>query len=286
MPELPEVETVVRQIRPKTLGRQILSVRKASASMADCPFGTFRKHLPGQTIERLDRHGKWMFFRLSDGNTLVIHLGMTGRLGIAHHGEPPAKHTHLRLDLGVEEELRFSDPRRFGELCLYDSSTMHERFGPHRLGPDSTTITPKAWETAIRKSRRPIKAILLDQRAVAGLGNIYVDEILFDGQVAPARLGVTITTEEAKRLHRSMRLVLGRALKHQGTSIRDYVTGQGVPGDFQRYLRVYGRANQPCKNCSAPIELTRTVVSGRATHWCPICQTMEVAPTESLSANR
>lgn len=273
MPELPEVETVVRGVRPRTVGRRVAAVRLASALMARSFVGSFRRKLAGREILRLDRHGKWMFFRLDDGNTLVIHLGMTGRLGVERSDAPLLPHTHLRLALDEgTEELRFVDPRRFGELLLCDEQAYLGRFGPGKLGPDATRITVAQYRSALSRTQRRIKCVLLDQRSVAGIGNIYADEILFAARLHPSRRGSEVTLPEIKALHRATGTVLRQAIRHNGTSIRDYVTSAGVPGEFQERLLVYGRAQLPCRVCQTPIAVDRGIVSGRSTHWCPICQ--------------
>lgn len=273
MPELPEVETVVRGIRPAVTGRTITGVPRASQLMARSTVGPFAKKLLGRRIERLDRHGKWMFFRLSGEDTLVVHLGMTGHLAVIPRAEPLAPHTHLRLGLdGGAEELRFDDARRFGELFLCDPASWTSRFGPDKLGPEALQITVSQWTRVLEKTSRRLKAILLDQRAVAGIGNIYADEILFEAGLSPLRLGRQVTAEEVTRLSQATRRVLRRAIRGNGSTIRDYVTAAGAPGEFQARLRVYGRGNQPCRVCGERIELDRGVLTGRATCWCPTCQ--------------
>ena len=274
MPELPEVETVVRDLRPQIVGRSIARVARATPSMAQTTLGSFRRLLLGQRVQQLDRHGKWMFFLLGGGNTLVVHLGMTGRLGVVAADETVSRHTHLRLVLDAgDQEVRFADSRKFGKLLVIDPQQRAEDFGPGRLGPDATRIRPQQLIDGLQKTRRTVKAALLDQRLVAGIGNIYADEILFDAGICPGTKGVDLGTTQIERICRSTKKILRRAIRRNGTSIRDYVTGRGVPGEFQRQLKVYGRANLPCKKCSAPIELSRAVVSGRATCWCPVCQT-------------
>jgi formamidopyrimidine-DNA glycosylase len=272
MPELPEVETVVRQIRPVTLGQTIQRVVHAAQSMARSALGPFSRSLSGTTIERIDRHGKWMFLRLGGERTLVVHLGMTGRLGVVPSETPLADHTHLRLLLSNGTELRFSDARRFGELWLIGPEQFAARFGPDRLGPDALAISPRQFRDGLHRTRRALKAALLDQRLVAGVGNIYADEILFAARLHPALAANRLRSDDAARLRRVMTSVLRRAIRYNGTSIRDYVTAQGTPGEFQQRLCVYGRVDLPCKVCASPIQLTRKVVSGRATYWCPTCQ--------------
>lgn len=282
MPELPEVETVVRQIRPATLGRAIERVVYAARSMARSELGSFSQALTGATIERIDRHGKWMFLRLGGERTLVVHLGMTGRLGVVPAAAPIARHTHLRLLLSDSTELRFSDARRFGELWLVGPEQFAERFGPDRLGPDALAVSLRQLRAGLSRTRRALKAALLDQRLVAGIGNIYADEILFSARLHPATIACRLEATEVSRLRRVMNSVLRRAIRYNGTSIRDYVTAQGAPGEFQQRLCVYGRVDRPCKVCATPIQLTRKVVSGRATYWCPTCQRPDRSATNTV----
>jgi formamidopyrimidine-DNA glycosylase len=175
------------------------------------------------------------------------------------------------LDAGADE-LRFVDARRFGRVLICDPRSMHRRFGPKQLGPDAMRVAVSDLTARLAKTRRKIKAALLEQRLIAGIGNIYADEILFAARVCPTTPAFRLDPDAVARIDRAMRTVLNRALRHGGTTIRDYVSGDGAPGNFQNYLAVYGRAKQPCKKCSTPIELTRTIVSGRATYWCPTCQ--------------
>lgn len=273
MPELPEVETVVRGLRPLVEGRRIASCRRASPLMARSDGGSFRRRLAGRRFLRIERRGKWMFFRLDGGDTLAIHLGMTGRLTIEPSTRPPTPHTHLRLALEAgARELRLADPRRFGELLLCGPEAWERRFGDGRLGPDAADVSVGDLRAAACRTRRAIKAVLLDQRAVAGVGNIYADEILFDARIHPARRACDLSERDLARLRGAMRRVLRRAVLARGSTIRDYANADGRPGEFQLRHRVYGRAGSPCRRCGAPVELSRAVVSGRATHFCPACQ--------------
>ena len=273
MPELPEVETVVRDIRPRTVGRLVAKVRHASKLMARSTVGRFGAGLTGRRVEALDRLGKWMFFRLSDGNTLVVHLGMTGHLLVVERRSALEPHTHLRLALDAgDEELRFTDPRRFGRLLLCDDDHRRAEFGPDKLGPEATSITPEQLARAFTGSKRTVKSALLDQRRVAGVGNIYADEILFRAGVHPHRAGASLSVGDIERITRAMHEILAYAIERQGTTIRNYVTGQGAPGDFQTELMVYGRMDEPCKACSGPIAVSRAAVAGRSSHFCPVCQ--------------
>lgn len=273
MPELPEVETIVRRIRPRVVGREVVRVVHASNKMARSTVGSFRRGLAGRRFVAMDRHGKWMFLGLDDANTLVVHLGMTGRLSLADADDPSAPHTHLRLLLSIgRQELRFSDSRRFGELYLCNATERKTRFGPTHLGPDALAIRPRDLAHRLTHTRRSIKAALLDQRVVAGVGNIYADEILFAAAIAPMTPAWRAVQPSGAPLLKAVRDVLNAAIRHNGTTIRDYVTADGVPGQFQQRLAVYGRDKQPCRRCATAIELSRTIVSGRATYWCPRCQ--------------
>lgn len=276
MPELPEVETVVRGLRPEVTSAAIAAVPWASELMAESVVGPFAASLTGRRIDALVRQGKWMFYRLDNGWIFVLHLGMTGRVQIAEPAAELLPHTHLRLLLErpgrPTVEFRFTDPRRFGEVLLVDESAWQARFGPAQLGPDALTISRGDFASRLAATRRNLKAALLDQRLVAGIGNIYADESLFAARLAPTRPANTLTPREASRLHRAVNAVLVDAVAANGTSIRDYITVTGVPGEFQERLRVYGRADQPCTKCRKPIRLDRGVVTGRATCWCPQCQ--------------
>lgn len=274
MPELPEVETVVRGIRPQLEGRSIARCVHASELMAECDEGNFTTRLRGKRVLRIDRQGKWIFCRLEGDQTLVLHLGMTGHLRVEPRKRAVAPHTHLRVLLsGGEEELRLSDPRRFGEIILLGPSHFHDRFGPARLGPDALSATADHWRSVLATTARSLKAVLLDQRAVAGIGNIYADEILFDAGFHPARRGRTLRADEVDRLVQSTARILREAIKLGGSTIRDYVNSEGTPGWFQISHRVYGQEGKPCVRCGGPIKLSRTILTGRATHFCPNCQT-------------
>ncbi|MBY0587978.1 bifunctional DNA-formamidopyrimidine glycosylase/DNA-(apurinic or apyrimidinic site) lyase [bacterium] len=274
MPELPEVETVVRGLRPKLLGRVIQACVTVSPLMVGKAASDFRLKLGGRSFEQIDRHGKWIFVRLSGDLTLAIHLGMTGNLRVedAMHGIEP--HTHLRLSLeSGRQECRFIDPRRFGELVLATSSDMPTRFGPKQLGKDALLITlPELKETLARTKRR-VKSVLLDQRALAGIGNIYADEILFHAGIYPGARADRLADEVVEKLARTITRILKRAINAGGSTIRDYVDSDGKRGSYQNQHDVYGRADQPCRRCGQAVELDQKIVTGRSTHFCSGCQT-------------
>jgi formamidopyrimidine-DNA glycosylase len=181
-------------------------------------------------------------------------------------------HTHLVFELnGGRKQLRFRDVRRFGSASLFlDTDAAEQFFAASRLGPEPFDLPPGYWRDALVRTERALKAVLLDQRVVAGVGNIYADEALFQARLHPARLACGLTAVEANRLRRSIVRVLNRAITQRGSSIRDYVGGNGERGAYQNEFRVYGRAGEPCPRCRTPIERMR--LAGRSTHFCPRCQ--------------
>jgi formamidopyrimidine-DNA glycosylase len=271
VPELPEVETVVRKIRPRLVGRRFTGAPLASPLMIADP--RFAERLMRTSVRRLDRQGKWMFARLSSDETLVVHLGMTGRFGVMPAHAAVEKHTHvrLRLDDGAEE-MRFVDPRRFGEFFVADADEFDRRFGPRKLGPDALTATLQDLKIGLAKTTRTTKSALLDQRLIAGVGNIYADEILHRAGVPPTARADRLPAEAVANVHRAMRRVLTAAIRAEGTTIHSFLGADGAMGKFQLRLRVYGRRGEPCLTCGAEIRWTDAAASGRSSYWCPRCQ--------------
>ncbi|MGF1544976.1 MAG: bifunctional DNA-formamidopyrimidine glycosylase/DNA-(apurinic or apyrimidinic site) lyase [Parvularculaceae bacterium] len=292
MPELPEVETVRRGLAPTMAGATIAGVRLARPDLR-FPFPSrFAERLVGARIDALDRRGKYLLAALSTGETLVMHLGMTGRFTIAtstpdraleasrpgefHFATPGAPaHDHVAFDLSRDDAAAtvvFNDPRRFGFMDLaptnaLDAATHFAGMGPEPLGPDFTA----AWLDARLAGRRtPIKAALLDQRVVAGVGNIYACEALFRAGVSPRRLARSTTGARAERLVASVRGVLLDAVAAGGSSLRDFAGADGALGYFQHRFDVYDRTGAPCRRCGGPI--ARLVQSGRSTFYCGRCQ--------------
>jgi formamidopyrimidine-DNA glycosylase len=273
MPELPEVENVVRSLRPSLEGRTIGQDVQVSPLMVGAQVHGFRRQLPGQRIERIDRHGKWIFVRLRGDRTLVVHLGMTGHLSVVTPDSAIEPHTHLRLPLDLGSlECRFVDPRRFGEILLLSSESMAKRFGPDHLGIDALQVGPEAMIEILSRTRRSVKSLLLDQRAIAGIGNIYADEILFATRIHPAASARALNGTMAAALAEAIGRILKAAIRAGGSTIRDYADSTGRAGSYQLRHLVYGRADQPCRQCNQPIAVDRTIVSGRSTHFCPNCQ--------------
>ena len=271
MPELPEVETVVRTLRPALLGKTIRAVELLRNDIL-FPVGTdLPALLGGRTVVSIDRRGKKILIRVDSGQCLCVHLGMTGRLTIEPGDAPVRKHTHLRLDLG-SAELRFCDPRRFGGIWWLgcDDSPANG------LGPEPLTLRPAQLARTLARTRRAIKTALLDQSLIAGLGNIYADESLFLAGIHPLTPANRLTPEQIRGLSRAIKLTLRRAIRHGGSTLRDYVDVNGQSGRYQNRHRAYARTGLPCSRCRTPIE--RIVLSGRSTHFCPTCQAPFPAP--------
>ena len=271
MPELPEVETVVRGLRPRLVGRRVASAPQIDLRSARTPVERFER-LAGMTVDDVHRRGKFACVRFHGGTHLVIHLGMTGRLGVVPIDALLPTHTHLRVGLeGPEDvELRFTNPR----WCMGGLWVLLGADDPSSptadLGAEPLAIRPATFEALLAGTRRQIKALLLDQRRLAGLGNIYVDESLFAAGVDPRAQSDLIGEQGAALLWAAMQDRLRAAIEAGGSTLRDYRNAEGAPGRFQHALAVYGRTGQPCARCGHLIE--RTVVAGRSTHFCPRCQ--------------
>ena len=273
MPELPEVETVRRRLAPVLEGATIERAEIADPRLTRPVEPTLvASELIGERIATLDRRGKYLLWRLDSGRTLVVHLRMTGSLRHAVAGQLPDdayRRAVLRLDSGID--VAYRDVRRFGTWELLDPAHLRpylaSRLGPEPLAP-SFTGDRLAWALAGR--RAPIKAFLLDQRRIAGIGNIYADEALWRARIHPRRPAGELEATELARLHRSVRAALRRGVELQGSTLRDYVTPDGSSGGMQHEFHVYGRLGEPCDRCGRPIE--RIVVAGRGTWLCPRCQ--------------
>ncbi|MGD0138584.1 MAG: bifunctional DNA-formamidopyrimidine glycosylase/DNA-(apurinic or apyrimidinic site) lyase [Tepidisphaeraceae bacterium] len=265
MPELPEVETIVRSLRPRIVKRRIDAVRILRADIVQPPDIALDSKILRRTIVHLHRRGKKIVFELEDAARFYIHLGMTGRLTIDRPDAPVQPHTHLILQIG-QAELRFVDPRRFGGVFWLGTDGRPDT----GLGPEPLEITAKQLARRLSKTRRAIKTALLDQKMLAGLGNIYADESLFSAGIDPRIPANKLSMPQIARLSRSIKSVLNRAIRHRGSTLRDYRDADGRPGDFQKVHRVYDREGKPCANCGQPI--VRMVLGGRSTHFCATCQ--------------
>jgi formamidopyrimidine-DNA glycosylase len=271
VPELPEVETVVRDLRPRIVGRRISSVRVGRKALRRPWSVNWAAKIEGRRIESARRRGKWIVFDLTGDSSLVFHLGMTGRLTVHAAEEVRAPHTHLVFNMDRGEQLRFNDIRRFGSATYYpNNSALEKSFQSSRLGPEPFDLDADYWRDRLASTRRCIKAVLLDQTVVTGVGNIYADESLFEARLHPARSACALADTDADRLRKAVARVLLRAIEQRGSSIRNYVGGSGLKGNYQEEFRVYGRTGNNCPRCKTPIERIR--LAGRSTHYCPRCQ--------------
>jgi formamidopyrimidine-DNA glycosylase len=277
MPELPEVETIRRRLAPVLEGATIERAEIADPRLTrPVDPALVADALTGERIEALDRRGKYLLWRLSSGRTLVVHLRMTGSLRHASDGELPEdayRRATLALDTGAA--VGYRDVRRFGTWELLDEGHLRPYLDA-RLGPEPLAGSFTASRLAALAAGRttPVKAFLLDQRRIAGVGNIYADEALWRAQIHPLRPAGELSGDELGRLHRALRAVLRKGIERQGSTLRDYVTPDGDGGAMQHEFHVYGRFGEPCDRCGRPIE--RIVVGGRGTWFCPHCQRRQI----------
>ena len=274
MPELPEVETVRRTLAP-AIGAKIVSVWDSGKGlhMKRRPPRKKLQQLVGAKITAVRRHGKYLLVDTDAERALLVHLGMTGRLRLRKRSDEREPHTHVVLGLGARE-LRFSDARRFGQIDVVEKARERAHPGLALLGPDALNTTVDGAmliERARRRKKTILKAFVLDQRVIAGVGNIYASEALWRAQLRPSWRAGRLNATSAQRLAEAIREVIERALEHGGTTLSDFVDADGTAGENADYLWVYDRAGQPCPRCEALIK--RSVHQGRATYYCPTCQT-------------
>ena len=284
MPELPEVETIRLKLAPHLVGRRFDRVEIGDPRLVR-PFepGAVAAELEGERVAALERRGKYLIVRFESGRALLIHLRMTGSLRHAASGtlaDDPHRRAVVNLDDG--SDVSYRDVRRFGTWQLLEAGEL-EPYLEERLGvePLERTFTARRLATQLEGRRAPVKAALLDQRTVAGLGNIYVDEALWRAQIHPLRPARTLDQEELARLTRAIEDALKAGVKRQGASLRDYSTPDGGRGRMQDRFRVYGREGRPCGRCGTPIDKIRT--AGRGTWYCPSCQRLEPQTARSSS---
>lgn len=272
MPELPEVETIKRTLQHLVIGKTIHDVAILWGKIIKHPDQLEFKHLcAGQTIQTIDRRGKFLKFMLDDF-VLVSHLRMEGRYMLQNKDEPYDKHTHVIFSFTDGTELRYMDTRKFGTMHLFPKGEEEKRDPLAKLGvePFSDEFTPEVLKEAFQKTTRNIKAVLLDQSIVVGLGNIYVDEALFRARIHPTTKASKLSKRKIKTLYDEIKATLQEAVEKGGSTVRTYVNSQGDMGMFQFDHFVYGKKGEPCKVCGTPIE--KTVVAQRGTHYCPKCQ--------------
>jgi formamidopyrimidine-DNA glycosylase len=275
MPELPEVETTRRNLVPVLEGATIAAISVARPRMLrrQANPGDFARRLDRQRIDTVGRHGKFLLTALANGMIWVTHLGMSGRISLVDHGDPLVKHSNVVVTLDGGTEFRFVDPRTFGFVSVLTPEELGES-SIGRLGRDALTDLPRSRDLAMLFAgrRAPIKALLLDQSLLAGLGNIYADETLHRAGISPLRSGGSLQPGEIALLRKAISVTLRHALKWGGTSLDDlaYLLPDGRTGDFVTRLRVYGRERQRCRRCGG--EIIRSIVRNRSSFWCPDCQ--------------
>jgi formamidopyrimidine-DNA glycosylase len=268
LPELPEVETIVRDLRQDIVGRTIVEARFINRTVwrRGAPS---KKALAGARIVSIERKGKNILVGLDNDRALVVHLKMTGRLTYQRHSDEMRKHTHLVIDLDIGQ-IRFNDTRRFGYLDLASMEELASLDYLSIIGPDALSISKADFIELVRSKNRIVKSLLLDQTILAGMGNIYSDEALFLAGVHPRRVSSSLSRERAGRLHEAMISLLEKAIGARGSSMNDYVDARGEKGSFQNQHLVYGREGKPCAKCGRAIR--REVIGSRSAHFCAKCQ--------------
>ena len=283
MPELPEVETIVRDLNRKLKNKKIAAVKSLDKKIFHLTEGDV-KNILGKKIKEVKRRAKMIIFDLAD-YFLIMHLKMTGQLVyqtknsliagghpiVNQSGKLPNKFSRVIFGFNDKSALYFNDVRRFGWIRLMAGSEFIKFSGQLGVEPLSPDFTLKYFKQVLsRKPKTTIKQALLDQKYISGIGNIYADELLFIARIKPFRKIKTLTGQEIKKLWRAIPKILKHAIKHRGTSFNDYVDAQGEAGNFVKYLKVYGRAEEKCKNCNEPVKKMK--LGGRGTHWCDRCQ--------------
>ena len=276
MPELPEVETVRKGLEHLVKGKEIKEVQVFWGKIIESPeVEEFKINLIGESIKDVERRGKYLIFKLSSFD-MISHLRMEGKFEYHKSSDAIIKHTHVIFKFTDETELRYLDVRKFGRFVLLPKNTSNEYKGLKKLGPEPTKEDFKleVFEKELKRRKKAIKPLLLDQILVTGLGNIYVDEALFRSEIHPEQGANTLTKAEVKRLHQEIIDVLGEAVEAGGTTIRTYQNALGDAGTFQVSLMVYGQTGESCPRCGA--EILKKKVAQRGTHYCPHCQIFEV----------
>ena len=276
MPELPEVETVVRGLRPRLTGQRILRAeihQPPSYGVVKGSVSQFRKTLQGADIRGVERRAKYILVGLDTGgkkssHTWIVHLGMSGQLYACKPQAERLKHTHLVVSLSSGEQVRFCDPRRFGKTLTIPSAALPDYLS--KVGPDPLKISRQDFHALLEDRKAPVKNLLLNQTLLGGVGNIYANEALYLARIHPAIAAGKLTGRQTSALHKALKKVLLAAIAANGTTVSDYRTSEGEPGWYQNRLRVYDREGRPCPRCRTKIR--RLVLTGRSAHYCPACQ--------------
>ena len=271
MPELPEVETVRRGLEKLILGKKISNIDIHYPKMIKTDLDEFQKEMFGQVIQSMGRRGKYLLFYLTD-KVLISHLRMEGKYFYYPDQVPERKHAHVLIHFEDGGTLVYEDVRKFGTMELLAPELLDAYFVSRKLGPEPTEqdFDLEIFRGALKRSKKPIKSHLLDQTLVAGLGNIYVDEVLWRAKVHPSRTSNSLTAQEARKVHDETINVLGQAVEKGGSTIRTYTNAFGEDGTMQEFHQVYDKAGQACLRCETIIE--KIQLGGRGTHFCPKCQ--------------
>jgi formamidopyrimidine-DNA glycosylase len=272
MPELPEVEHAARGLGAQIIGRRILAVTHLDweRMVETPPVEQFRALLEGRVVLAAGRRAKWILLTLDGGWTLALHLRMSGTVSVHDSAAQPDTHTHLVLLLDDGRQVFFHDTRKFGRARLLDMAGLATLESAHGLEPLTDDFTPAALAERLRGRRTRLKPLLLDQKVIAGIGNIYADEALWHAQLHPLRLSDSLSDDEVARLHAGIRTALLQGLEHGGSTLRDYRNSYGDSGSNQEHFKVYNQQGKPCPRCWTTIE--KIFVGQRGTHLCPACQ--------------
>ena len=278
--ELPEVEVMRRDLEKDVVGRR---VKTAEVRPSKNAMRVIRRHgkrkeftsrLEGRKISKVERHGKYILMELDDGDVLVAHFGMSGQFVRGNKRMPVAPHTHIVMTFTQGGDLRFIDPRTFGELFIttQDELGKVKELNHIAIDPLDQVFTWPTFQMKLAEKAAKMKSLLMDQKFISGLGNIYSDEVLFAAGLRYDRMSDTLSSQEVRRLYRAIQETLQDAIRYRGTTLEDdaYVDLNGEPGAFQAELKVYGRAGQPCRRCRTPIESVK--IGGRNAYYCPQCQ--------------
>lgn len=269
MPELPEVETIARDLRAALIGQSVVDVFIVNETIVEPERDYDVAQLIGKRIKHIDRRGKNLLLYFEYGLAIICHLKMTGRLIVDNTEKNHDKHLHFWIQF-EKNRLLFYDTRKFGRICFISEKRIGRHARLARLGPEPFDITNTRFAQVVKARHKAIKLTLMDQEVIAGIGNIYADESLFAAGIRPTRKSSTVSRQQLLRLHWHVRQTLQKAIDNRGSSVNDYLDGNGRKGNFQNLIEVYGRTGAACRRCGTTIK--RIILGGRSTHYCPHCQ--------------
>lgn len=273
MPELPEVETIVRGLKRTVLGKKIKAITIVPSRVLQNKLSHFKRNLIGLKIIGVERRGKNIILRLSGGNLILVHLGMTGNLNYSDRKTPWRKHDHLKMEFSDKSQLRYNDPRKFGKFKLVKSSRIENIGDLKSLGPEPLELSKNDFVKLVQTRKGRIKSTLLNQKFIAGIGNIYADEVLFEAKIHPEEKPCNLSSNRLNKLHQAIQKILKKAIHAGGSSIDNYLDLEGRQGLFQLQHKAYGKKGMPCPRCNTKIK--RIVLNQRSSYFCPECQKMK-----------